>query len=105
MQAFKTILATGVPFFYSSKGAAYGLDGTRNTFLGVYGGLFVAWIVLQIASVGQRGVAMIGWTMYMAYALHTALVRHCIRSKRVRSLASIRYDVVDVSALEKRCVS
>ena len=88
-----------VPFLYSSKGAAYGMDSKRGTFLGIYGFLFIAWIVLLIGTIGQRGLAIIGWICYVAYALHTAFVRHSIRSKRVCFVSALASNEQSASVL------
>lgn len=89
MQAVKTLAAIFVPWFYSSRGGAFGCGGKRTIYMAIYGVLFTGWLVLLIASVGQRGIAMIGWIMYVAYALHTAYARAATRTRR-----NIRGDVL-----------
>lgn len=83
MQAVKTVAALFAPFLYSSKGAVYGVNAHRETICGIYGVLFVSWIVLLIANAGEAGLCMFGWVAYLVYALHTAYVRHQVRLKQV----------------------
>jgi hypothetical protein len=85
LQAAKTAAAIFAPFIYSSKGAVYGVNAHRQVICGIYGALIVGWVILLAANLAKTGLCMIGWVLYIMYALHTAYVRQQVRLKQVRS--------------------
>ena len=84
MQAVKCLAALFIPFFYSGRGGANSLDMKPGVLIGIHGFMFLGWLIFLIANVGQRGLCMIGWILYVAYGFHMAYCRMAMRQKRVR---------------------
>ena len=89
MQALKTLGAVFAPWWWAAAGAAFSGDARRRfPYALAYAIFFVGWIVLLIGNIGEPGVAVVGWVSYLAYAFHTAYVRHTLRAKRVRAAST-----------------
>lgn len=84
IQAIKTLSALFIPSHYAAKGAAWVEGANELIYQVIYGTLFLGWLVLLIANVGQAGLWALAWVCYLLFTGHMAYVRSSIRGHRVR---------------------